>query len=43
MNNRTGDQLWEKGNKQAVVAKAVFFYVALVRVDQIRDLLEGEE
>lgn len=43
MDDRTGDELREEGDEERVVGEAVFARLALVRVDQVGDLLEGEE
>ncbi len=38
-----GDQLREKHHEQAVVQKLVFLGLALVSIDQVGNLLEGEK
>ena len=43
MDDGAGDELREEGDEERVVGEAVFARLALVRVDQIGDLLEGEE
>ncbi len=40
---RTGDELWEEGDEERVVGEPVFARLALVRVDEVGDLLECEE
>ena len=41
--DRPGDQLRKETDEQAVVGEVVFFHHAIVGVDQVGDLLEGEE
>ncbi len=43
VDDRPGDQLREEGHEQAVVQEPVFRRFALGGIDQIGDLLEGEE
>ena len=41
--DRPGDQLRKEADEQAVVGEVVFFHHAVMGIDQVGDLLEGEE
>jgi hypothetical protein len=43
VDDRAGDQLREEGDEQGIGKKAVVPHLAAVGIDQIGDLLEGEE
>ena len=43
MDDGTGDQLWEKGDKKRVVRKSVLPCYSLIGVHEVRDLLKREK
>ena len=43
VDDRSGDELGEEGDEQQVVGEVVFAGLAAVGIDEVGDLLEGEE